>query len=288
MTMTKLPFIGMTLAAALALAACGDMKEGGAGLGTGSAFDKLNQTTPTGSAFDRALFDQYAQLAKSEYNQGDFKDSDMYSSRALQAAQGQRVEPESVARRGLPPNTVSEITGYRERLVKALDGGARERVPSDAAHAQAMFDCWTEQQEENRQPNDIAACRNGFLASLARIEMAPVAAGPQAETFTLYFAPGKATLTRDSRRELQQIIQRARANHVSVIRIEGFADRTGSPAANLRLSQRREAAVHDELHKAGINARIEGESFGEDRLAVQTADNVAEAKNRRVVVSLIP
>jgi OOP family OmpA-OmpF porin len=194
-----------------------------------TVYDRLNSARPTGSTFDRALFDRYGQLAKSEYNQGDFQDADSYASRALTAAQASAVLPDSLATRNLPADKAGEITGFRGRLVTALDRGARDRLPQDAAEAQTKFDCWVEQQEENRQPADIAACRAGFLAALAKIEVQPVAAA-QAETFTLYFDKNKATLNAQSQRELQQIVQRARETNATMIKVEGIADRSGKDA----------------------------------------------------------
>jgi OOP family OmpA-OmpF porin len=192
--------------------------------------------------------------------------------------------------RKLPADKAPELTSYRGRLVTALRAGARERAPRDAAQAQAMFDCWMEQQEENRQPGDIAACRTGFLAALAKIEVAPVAAAPapQPETFTIYFDLNKATLNEKGRRDVDRIVARARAINAKNIVVEGYADRSGSNAYNMRLSQRREAAVHDAIHLAGINVPINGQAFGETRPAKQTKDGVREASNRRVDVTINP
>jgi OOP family OmpA-OmpF porin len=294
--MRKLPALCTTFGAALALAACGAEQTGpmtSTPPPPSAAYQQLNSARPTGSNFDRALFDRYAALAKSEYNQGDWKDADAYSGRAMTAAQASAVMPESISARNLPADKVGELSGYRGRLVTALDRGARDRQPADAAEAQTKFDCWMEQQEENHQPGHIAACRAGFLTALSRIEGQPVAAAPPppqpgAETFTLYFDTNKASLNAQGQRELQQIVQRARANNAKMIKVEGYADRAGKDDYNVRLSQRREATVHDAIHKAGLNARIDAESYGEARPAVPTADGVAEARNRRVVVTLMP
>ena len=56
----------------------------------------------------------------------------------------------------------------------AFGNGAKSREPGSAAHAQAMFDCWMEQQEENNQPKHIAVCCSGFMNSLAQLK-APTA-----------------------------------------------------------------------------------------------------------------
>ena len=33
-----------------------------------------------------------------------------------------------------------------------------------------MYDCWVQEQEENFQPDDIARCRDGFLAAMEEVE----------------------------------------------------------------------------------------------------------------------
>jgi OOP family OmpA-OmpF porin len=242
--------------------------------------------TPTGSEFNRALFGEYLTLSRSEYNQGDYIDSDAYAVRARTAGQGGLVQPEDVSARKLPADKAPEITAYRGRLVAALGAGARERAPRDAAQAQANFDCWMEQQEENRQPKDIETCRSGFMAALAKIEV-PIAQA-QPESFTVYFDFNNAGLNAKAQGEVQRIVARARAMNAKKVAVEGFTDRSGSPAYNLRLSQKREAAVHDAIHTAGINVPITGEAYGETRLAKQTADGVREADNRRVTVTIAP
>lgn len=50
-----------------------------------------------------------------------------------------------------------------------LRGGA-VFAPAEAATAQAAFDCWMQEQEENFQPRDIGACQNRYLAAMARLE----------------------------------------------------------------------------------------------------------------------
>jgi outer membrane protein OmpA-like peptidoglycan-associated protein len=111
---------------------------------------------------------------------------------------------------------------------------------------------------------------------------------PRPETFTVFFASNKATLSAQARSEIDRIVARARAIGAKTITLQGHADRKGADAYNERLSQQREAAVHDQIHKAGLNARIEGQAFGEARPAKATADGVSEANNRRVDVVITP
>src|SRR5690606_15451137 len=98
---------------------------------------------------------------------------------------------------------VNELATSRTRLMAAMAGGAAEKKPFDAATAQASFDCWMEQQEENFQPAHIAACRDDFMTAMARLEEQPkIAETPPAPepvmvepaAFTVHFDLDKAEL----------------------------------------------------------------------------------------------
>src|SRR3546814_7146483 len=65
---------------------------------------------------------------------------------------------------------VGTLTSSRERLMAVLAAGAAQSDPTQAAEAQVAFDCWMQEQEENFQPDDIAACRDRFEAAMARSE----------------------------------------------------------------------------------------------------------------------
>jgi outer membrane protein OmpA-like peptidoglycan-associated protein len=68
------------------------------------------------------------------------------------------------------------------------------------------------------------------------------------------------------------------------VMIAGGADRAGSADYNLHLSRRRADAVADYLRRHGLAAPIMIEQHGETRPIVDTADGVADAQNRSVVV----
>ena len=68
--------------------------------------------------------------------------------------------------------------------------------------------------------------------------------------------------------------------------ITGSADRSGSPARNLKLSQERANAVFQGLLDRGIPAdRFQILAKGETELPVPTAQGKVERENRRVVIS---
>lgn len=69
-------------------------------------------------------------------------------------------------------------------------------------------------------------------------------------------------------------------------KVEGHADRVGSPAYNEALGLRRANAALDYLVSRGVNrAQLEAlVSFGEDQPTIETADR--ERRNRRVVTDV--
>ena len=69
--------------------------------------------------------------------------------------------------------------------------------------------------------------------------------------------------------------------------IECYADRVGSEAYNMALSERRCQTVRDALMKGGVPAsKIETRAVGEVEFQVRTQDNVAEQANRVAYLSV--
>ena len=63
--------------------------------------------------------------------------------------------------------------------------------------------------------------------------------------------------------------------------IAGHTDTVGNPTHNFKLSQDRARSIAAWFRKRGVKIPISYEGFGETSLAVKTADNVDEVKNRR-------
>jgi hypothetical protein len=132
------------------------------------------------------------------------------------------------------------------------------------------------------------------MAAMAKVEASlqpmPVAVAyvPPPETFVVFFPYNRATLDRQARQEVAYIVNRARTLNANSIKLAGYTDRAGKDDYNMRLSAKREAAVHKAIDGAGLNAAISGAAFGETQLATATDDGVREASNRRVVVVVTP
>ena len=156
---------------ALALAGCGGME-----------IQKAQRLTPRGSEFERQLYAGYIELAKLEYDEGDYADADVFALCAAGAASAKASAPENITDRDLPHSKKSGLSVARARLVAMLESEARSKAPTRAATAQVMFDCWMQEQEENFQPAHIDRCREVFFGAMTEIdammEVKPVAAKP--------------------------------------------------------------------------------------------------------------
>jgi outer membrane protein OmpA-like peptidoglycan-associated protein len=124
-----------------------------------------------------------------------------------------------------------------------------------------------------------------LLLASALVFAAPLSA--LAADSTVFFALGSAALTAESRATISQAASDFAAGGSPSVSIVGHTDTTGSAEYNMRLSQRRAEAVGQALIDAGVPAgAIVAAWRGQDDLAVPTADNVAEPRNRRVELSI--
>lgn len=139
---------------------------------TGPSVDMARSTTPTGSAHDKALYQEYLALAQDQADAGDVEDANYFAGKAIAAAKGETVLPQSVEERPIPSIKGSrfEAGTMRDTLLMALEDGAAERVPNHVARAQAMYDCWLEAFAEQADKNDIARCRKGYDEAMAKVE----------------------------------------------------------------------------------------------------------------------
>jgi len=125
-------------------------------------------------------------------------------------------------------------------------------------------------------------------ANLQRLFGDVIAALPVApEQFTLYFLFESDSLTDDSRALLPKILQSARNHPFPDVAVIGHTDTTGTAAGNYELGLRRANSIRSRLVEAGVDrALIDVTSHGEADLLVKTADDVADARNRRVEITI--
>ncbi|CAN5908425.1 hypothetical protein BH11PSE13_BH11PSE13_17330 [soil metagenome] len=166
---------------------------------------------------------------------------------------------------GRPSAVVVESNGgevtldkpYQRATVKAGRPGAPSRDQTDAARVRA----------ENTTLFDLAP--------------------PAPRRYTVYFDAGNTSLMPESQREMTTALMEAVARVGSDIVITGYTDTMGSVVSNDELSQRRAQQVRQMFIDRQFPAsRIEAVGRGERELAVPTADDVAESRNRRVTIEV--
>ena len=150
---------------------------------------------------------------------------------------------------------------------------------------------------------DLAAARESTSVSLNQ-PPAPVTVMSQAEVrrlfgdalsalppapqhFILFFRFESDELTEESRALLPQVLQAIKNRPVPEVAVVGHTDTMGTAGTNIELGLRRANAIRSVLIDAGVDAAlIEATSHGEADLLVKTADEVPEARNRRVAITV--
>jgi outer membrane protein OmpA-like peptidoglycan-associated protein len=215
------------------------------------------------------------------------------------------------------------INTIHDRLAAALAAG-KDKFPEEAARAQSDYDCWVLFGMVPAAAPNAAACKGQLDTSLPRLEVAvrggaapalPIAPAPtpapvtapapapvttapvpppapaptSGNIFTTYFEFDSWTLTAEDLTVLTNVINTARTGGQSHISVVGHTDTSGPSDYNQRLSVHRANVVVEALVDMGARrAAIKASGVGENDLAVQTGDNVKEAKNRRAVIELTP
>jgi outer membrane protein OmpA-like peptidoglycan-associated protein len=111
--------------------------------------------------------------------------------------------------------------------------------------------------------------------------LAPIEAGQSITVNNIFFDANKTVLKKESYRELIRLIKAMNDNPGMHIEISAYADDSGSDAANLKLSEKRTAAVSEYLEKNGIDKnRITVKAYGRPK-AIAVSEEVRQ-QNRRV------
>lgn len=110
---------------------------------------------------------------------------------------------------------------------------------------------------------------------------------PAPQRYTVYFEVGGTTLTPASQQVMNEALIAAQSRSGSDIVVTGHTDTKGALEQNDMLSQRRAQEVVQLFVERQFPAkRIEAVGRGERELAVPTADEVDEPRNRRVTIEV--
>jgi outer membrane protein OmpA-like peptidoglycan-associated protein len=107
------------------------------------------------------------------------------------------------------------------------------------------------------------------------------------KTYTLYFISDSDQLTEASRTEFEEVFKEVARRKAAEVVVTGDTDTVGSQEYNDALSLKRAEAVRQLFIARGLPAdAVIAAGRGERELLVATADEVAEAKNRRVEITV--
>ncbi|MEQ8710518.1 MAG: OmpA family protein [Rhodospirillales bacterium] len=268
-------------AAASLLAACGTLD-----------VESARKAPNNGSEFAKALQAEYVGLAQAEYDEQDWSDTTFFLEKALAVAGGADVGPQEISGRDLPADRIPVLTGARDRLLAALTAGGPAKAPLSAAKAQAGFDCWMQEQEENIQPKDIEACMKMYTSAIEKVEAAlqPVPAPtsslpPVPGPYTVYFGYNENSLSDAAAAIVAKAAKEGSDAKVTDVVVRGYADRSGNISYNEALGYERAYSVIQALEENGLKAdNFMPQSLGESANEVPTADGKKEARNRRAVI----
>lgn len=145
----------------------------------------------------------------------------------------------------------------------------------------------------NQEAVDLrAGAGKTFAVSAEQIKEdfgAALAASPQKPlSYYLYFEGGTTTLTAESRADVPKIIDEITKRGLAVdISVIGHTDTVGDDQLNANLSLERAKSVAELFQEVMPDvSKVTIDSHGEKNLLVPTPDNTAEAKNRRVEVTV--
>jgi len=294
----------MKLAAPLllcSLAACNGTPTNGLLPGSTYQLEQLTKATPKGSAFTRALAENYRIFAQEEMDEHDWNAQQIFAKKGLAAADGRVMPPETLEYWDVSDSTAAnDLRMARARLVSMLNSDAPSRAPQWAADALSGFDCWLHEQYEAWEFDKIAACRGAFITAMDLIAappkaaatpaVAPAATAPAADPtiYLVFFDFDKSDLSPEATRVIAKAAKAIAAGYRTNIKVDGYTDTSGTVPYNLKLSVRRSQAVQGELIRNGIpgsSIRIEG--FGEGDQLTPTPDGVREPQNRRATIDLM-
>jgi outer membrane protein OmpA-like peptidoglycan-associated protein len=99
----------------------------------------------------------------------------------------------------------------------------------------------------------------------------------------LLFETDSANLRPESQEQLQRVASILAAYPSAQVKIGGYTDDRGDPAANLDLSRNRAENVKASLERLGVDSgRLEAEGYGEQHPVASNATEEGRARNRRI------
>ncbi|AIL66094.1 Outer membrane protein [Rickettsiales bacterium Ac37b] len=249
-----------------------------------TSISKLDRMSISGNDFNSSLAQNYRSLANYEANQDDWVSAYRYANKGLASVKGKEVLPTNISKCMNAANKAELIEG-RAQLVSFLTENNKMNMPKRTADAQAYFDCWVEESNEGWQIDRINLCKNGFVSSLTD---GGTGGGITSNDHIIYFGLNSTHLGGYDQKIIANLAKNIKHQGIKLVKVKGYADTTGSKQYNYKISQKRAEVVKGALVKHGVqNKLVKTEAFGQSNLAIPTADNIAEKRNRRVEIDIV-
>lgn len=277
--------------AAIALAGCTELP--GSSLGATWTAEDYLRADHGGPGFTGTLASEYTEVGRrAAFEDQRWFNSTAYIAKAKQAESGVAPAPwtpEEVCAggggfmgAGNTPGSCGEAASLYPTVIAAINENKAER-PEACARAQVMWDQYLEALRGGDKycitPADARALLDEALAACG------ASIGPA--NFIVYFGFDRTNLTDRAMQTLDDVVASVNSMGATALSVVGHTDTVGSPSYNQGLSERRARRVADGLVQRGVPAgAMTLAGRGERELAVQTGDNVREAQNRRVEITL--
>ncbi len=255
-----------------------------------SSLSRLAHTQPIGAPFTASLAQEYLIFASRENTTYfDKKSASYFAQKGLDAAMGTQVQPELVEKWHIPQILQGELQGARVRLLSAINNATpRSNNSSELAQAQVNYDCWLEEQDENRQPENITFCRNNFYQAIMIAEqknIGPSTALLPTAPYRSYYRPGQTDVPAQAAPVLNQLMSLIGQVSDYKMTVDGYADKTGKTSRNLEVSEQRANKMRDAVVARGAAAE-KIRAYGHGDADAKGKRGTASAPDRRVDITL--
>ncbi|MFK5891931.1 MAG: OmpA family protein [Pseudomonadota bacterium] len=182
---------------------------------------------------------------------------------------------------GFPPPKSTII------LIPDADGKVGEVSVSNQTGTQTINVAYTAIEVKDSKSNLDPAKKIDQNQVLQLFDSALSSKPDKVTNYVLYFISGTSNLTEESTALIPSIVKDIKSRTIYEAYIVGHTDTTGSNETNYKLGLNRAVTTGNILNTYfPDNKYIHVVSYGEGSLIIPTADNVDEAKNRRVEIEI--
>ncbi|MDQ3028300.1 MAG: OmpA family protein [Pseudomonadota bacterium] len=170
-------------------------------------------------------------------------------------------------------------------VLPAADGHVGKIVVQSGAQTGVVESAYGAQRVRSDGRVEAATLSEGEVRTIFGSTLSSLPGKPT--SFTLYFLEGKDELTPESKVELEKVFSELKRRPLPDVMVIGHTDTVGGLEYNDRLSRARADRLRDLLVELGLpGERIQAAGRGKRELLVPTEENISEARNRRVEISV--